>query len=111
MWSGSHLRSLEAGTWGELGVLPFEGYFLNFCWFPDLTQGKAAIDKKELYEVIYNEEIYEAIYDKEFYEAIYVQLPLLPVDDNDATLEEGQDKWGNVCVLYYFVTLITILSS
>ena len=83
---------------------------MDICWtwcFPDLTQGKAVIDEKELYEVIYNEEIYEAIYDKEFYEAIHV----FPVDDNDATLEEGQDKWGNVCVLYYFVTLKTILSS
>ena len=96
---------------GGIGSATFCRIFPEQLCFPDLTQGKAVIDKKELYEVIYNEEIYEAIYDKEFYEAIYVQLPLLPVDDNDATLEEGQDKWGNVCVLYYFVTLITILSS
>ena len=44
--------------------------FVELLCFPDLTQGKAVIDKK-IYEVIYNKEIYEVIYDKEIYEAIY----------------------------------------
>ena len=81
--------------------------FVELLCFTDLTQGKAVIDEKiyeviynkEIYEVIYDEEFYEVIYDKEIYEAIYVQLP---VDDDDATLEEGQDKWGNVCVFVLF---------
>ena len=89
-------------------MLPTVGYSLNLCFFPDLTQGKAVINKeemyedlynKEIYEFIYDEDIYEAIYDKEIYEAIYVQHP---VDDNDATLEEGRDKWGNVRVCTIF---------
>ena len=77
---------------GGIGSATFCGIFPELNCFPDLTQGKA---------VIYDEEINEAIYDYEIYEAIYVKLP---VDDNDATLEEGQDKWGNVRVLYPFMS-------
>ena len=88
--------------------------FVELLCFPDLTQGKAVINKKiyaviynkEIYEVIYNEKIYEAIYDKKIYEAIY-----LPVDDDDATLEGGQDKWGNVCVFVQFCHIDNNLSS
>ena len=29
-------------------MLSVNGYLLNFVYFPDLTQGKAAIDKKNL---------------------------------------------------------------
>ena len=75
---------------GGIGSATFCGIFPELLCFPDLTQGKA---------VIYEDKLYEVIYDEEIYEAIYVQLR---VYDNDATLEEGQDKWGNVCVLYYF---------
>ena len=92
---------------GGIGVLSIIWIFVELLCFTDLTQGKAVIDEKiyeviynkEIYEVIYDEEFYEVIYDKEFYEAIYIQLP---VDDNDVTLERGQDIWGNVCSLYYF---------
>ena len=41
---------------------------LELLCFPDLTQGKAVIGKKEIYEVIYDEEIYEAIYNKEVFQ-------------------------------------------
>ena len=88
-------------------MLPIIWIFVELLCFPDLTQGKAVINEK-IYEVIYDEEFYEVIYDKKIYEAIYVQLL---VDDNDATLEEGQDKWGNVCVLYYFCHIDNNLSS
>ena len=87
----------------------------------DETQEEALVEKEdqhyeEVFDNVYetlqlvadDEEIYEAIYDKEIYEAIYMQLP---VDDNDATLEEGQDKWGNVCFLYYFCNFDNNLSS
>ena len=44
--------------------------FVELLCFPDLTQGKAVINKK-IYEVIYNKEIIEVIYDEGIYEAIY----------------------------------------
>ena len=84
------LVQLKLGRGGVLGCYLLFGIPELLC-FPDLTQGKA---------VIYDEKINEAIYDYEIYEAIYVKLP---VDDNDASLEEGQDKWGNVRVLYPFM--------
>ena len=98
------LDQLQLGLGGS-GSATFCWIFVELICFPDLTQGKAVIDKK-IYEVIYDEEIYKVIYDKEIYEAIYVQLP---VDDDDATLEEGQDKWGNVCVFCAILSqMITI---
>ena len=112
-------------TWiWDLGGIGSATCSVNLSWtsvFPDLTQGKAVINKKNLqvespkrsatrgvFEVIYDEEICEVIYDKEINEAIYVQFP---VDDNGATVEEGQDKWGNVCVLYYSCHIDNDLSS
>ena len=93
---------------GGIGSATSCGIFPELVCFPDLTQGKAVIYEEKLYEFIYNEEIYEAIYDKEFYEAIYVELL---VDDDDATLEEGQDKWGNVRVFVLFCHNDNNLSS
>ena len=48
MWGGSHFEPFEAGTWGELEVLDLREYLLNFVLFPDLTQGAATINEKNL---------------------------------------------------------------
>ena len=85
MWNGSqsHIGSIAAGTWGELECYFNLGIFVEILFFPDLTQGKAVIKKEKLpFENLKKEK--------------------LPFEDNDATLEEGLDKWGNVRVLYYF---------
>ena len=90
MWCGSHLVSTEAGTWGELDCYLILGIFVENLSFPDLTQGKAVLKKEKLpFENIKKER--------------------LPFEDNNATLEEGLDKWGNVRVFVLFLSqMLTI---